>query len=262
MTASDDFFPGVKCHMSQSDVIPVSSYCTDPLNFGGTINLICDSNHLLSYIKNPRSLELNEKDFIQYYHKLEIDHPIFLQMSDDDTFQMFEDIINSRVIESWRLTSFALRVFTENLIYHNYGVYAWFGDVKLNRKTDCASINTINENIRDLGFSTFMIIIISKSKRDDIINPKNRGKIPLNLDGRRLELAKNASENLNIVLKKKNILSYNSLNYIQTLYREVSPVVHTNRTPDSSTIDNYIKKMMDIYEEFYTNGNEWGISYD
>ena len=118
----------LKCHISDSDSIPVDEFCNEPDSFAGELLLFCEHKHVLSFLKNPGKSIPQPSNITQYYSTLSDKYPNFFKKCNDVIFEQFINIINLRQLEYWAGTAFAIRLFLESLIYANYGTYAWYGD--------------------------------------------------------------------------------------------------------------------------------------
>lgn len=159
----------LRCYISVNDAIPVVELYNSGLSFQGELLLFCDRKHVLSYIKNPGSNEPESSSVTQYYTTLQSNFPTFFDKAEDRVFEEFTNAINFLQLEYWAGASFAIRLLGEYLIYNNYGVYAWYKDKQLKSKTNKNEIDYIYDNIRKLGFETFMMIVKSSSVRKNLI---------------------------------------------------------------------------------------------
>ena len=254
---------GLKCHISDSDRIPVEEFCSDSNSFGGDLLLFCERKHVLSFSKNPGGFPPQPSNFSQYYSTLAGNYPNFFRNSNEVTFELFTDIINLRQLEYWSGTSFAIRLFCETLIYANYGIYAWYGDTALKNKTDRNKIDEVHKKIGKLGFGVFMTIVISSEWKENLIKEKlELCERRYGLKDERLNYAVEAARNLQAVTSSVQWIKGDTLLKVKNAFELLSPYVHAREIVDHNIIDNCLTDVLDAYEEFYSNNNSWRIIYE
>jgi hypothetical protein len=263
MTSQCEPLKGLKCHITDSDSIPVEELYNTSNSFGGQLLLFCERKHVLSFFKNPGDNLLRPSNISQYYSTLPENYPNFFKNSNDVVFERFTDIINLRQVEYWSGTCFAIRLFLETLIYDNYGTYAWYRNMKLRSKTDKDKIEDVHNKIRSLGFETFMTIIISSTWRTDLINRnlylcENR----YHLKDDRLSYAVEAATNLQKVSDSVHWISKNTLKSALEAFKTLSPHIHSKEIVDPAKIDDSLIHILNAYEEFYSYRSSWGVIYE
>ena len=254
---------GLKCHISDSDRIPVEEFCSDSNSFGGDLLLFCERKHVLSFSKNPGGFPPQPSNFSQYYSTLAGNYPNFFKNSNEVTFELFTDIINLRQLEYWSGTSFAIRLFCETLIYANYGIYAWYGDTALKNKTDRNEIDVVYKKISKLGFGVFMNIVISSKWKENLI--KNKLELcgrKYGLKDERYSYAVEAARNLQAVTSSVQWIKSGTLQKVKIAFELLSPYVHAREIVSHDIIDICLTDVLDAYEEFYSNNNPWRIIYE
>ncbi|MEM0135589.1 MAG: hypothetical protein QXU18_10285 [Thermoplasmatales archaeon] len=252
----------LKCHISYSDKIPVEELCNDPTSFEGEVLLFCERKHVLAFTKNPGNSPLQPSSTSQYYETLPDTYPQFFKNHNDIVFQQFTDIFNLRQLEYWSGTSFAIRSLCETLIYSNYGIYAYYGDVVLGSKTDRIKIDEVYKKIRKIGFGPFMTIVISSEWRDNFINGNQEFFRRKEFEGARLEYAVDAAKNLKEIADNGPWISTDNLKKVAAAFDKLSPIVHSREIVDPDDIDKSLKAVLNAYEEFYTNNSKWRINYE
>ncbi len=252
-----------KCHISDSDSIPVAEFCSEPTSFAGELLLFCEHKHVLSFLKNPGRSNPQPSGTTQYYGTLPDAYPNFFKKCNDVMFVQFINIINLRQLEYWAGTAFAIRLFLESLIYANYGTYAWHGDIKLLDKTDEEKIKDVNIRIGKLGFDVFMRIVISTDMKKDLTSgDSNLIERKYKLKDDRLSYAVQAAKNLLEVTTYQPWINKNTLKKVKNAFNDLSPLVHARMYYDTSVIDNTLNDVLGAYEEFYSNNNQWRIIYE
>lgn len=253
----------LKCHFEDSDSIPIEKFCRDPNSFVGDLFLFCEKNHVLHFLKNPKKSILAPSSTTEHYVTFQDSYRNFFKKCENVTFEQLINIINLRQLDYWAGTSFAIRLFLESLIYQNYGIFAWYGEIKLREKTDKGKIEDVNNKIGRLGFSTFMNIVISNKWKEDLTSGdsnliENRYK----LKDDRLSYAVEAAENLKKITTNPPWISLNKLKKVQKVFEDLSPLVHARNVSDPSVVDSGLVNVLDAYEEFYSNNNQWRITYE
>ena len=262
MTSNCQPLNGLKCHISDSDGIPVEELCNNSNSFEGELLLFCESKHVLSFLKNPIDNLLRPSNISQYYSTLLENYPNFFQNSNNEIFEQFTNIINLRQLNYWSGTSFAIRLFCETMIYANYGTYAWYGDVVLKSKTDKDKIDEIYNRIGKLGFTVFMNIVISSEWKNKLIAGDSKFLTKHELKDKRLSYATEAAKNLQILTNKVQWMKTDTLKKVQKVFSKLSPFVHSRGIVDSTIIDESLNEALAAYEEFYSSNNPWRIMYE
>ncbi len=253
----------LKCHISNSDSIPVEEFCTDSDLYEGELFLFCEHKHVLSFLKNPGRSIPQPSSTTQYYGTLPDAYPNFFKKCNDVMFEHFINIINLHQLEYWAGTAFAIRLFLESLIYANYGTYAWYGDTILRDKTDKEKVEAVNKRIGRLGFDVFMRIVISKEMKGDLTSgDSDLIEREYKLKDDRLLFAVEAAKKLVNITTNQPWIDADTLKKVQKAFGNLSPLVHARMYYDASVINDSLNDVLCAYEEFYSNDNEWRIVYE
>lgn len=266
MKTDDEFLKELECNFDSADKLPIIEFYGKPSNFYGTLALICENNHITSYLKNPGNSGFILSDTAQWYKTIIDKYSKFIHYSDPTILELFNYIVSMRQLEFISGASFALRSLIEVLIYDNYGTYAWFGDCTLGSIRDRRKIDKVHYNIKRLGFGTFMPIILSFDYRKKILKCKANENDPDNkckLTGERLTIAAEAATKLENLSNTERWISDDSLIKIQSIYEYISPFVHSRSTiVESPQIDECVESVLKSYEELYENNKKWGVEYE
>lgn len=253
----------MRCHVSGTDTIPVAHLIEDQISFIGQVLIFCENKHVLSYLKNPGYTNFESSSVTDYYETLLTNYPKFFEKVEDEVFEEFTNVINFLQLEYWNGASFAIRSLAETLVYNNYGVRAWFGNAALKSKTEKEKIDLVYENIKNLGFDTFMTIVISETvKRNLLEKSDDYAKSRYKLTDSRLDLARKAAENLSTLRVARLGLEKSTLQHMKDSFALLSPIVHSRGIVDVSNINTSLENILNAYEEFYENDNRWGVIYE
>lgn len=267
MKTHNEYLKELKCNVDSTDKIPIIDFCNNSSNFYGPLALICENNHITSYFKDPGSSKFMLSDTAQWYSIIMNKYSEFLHYSNQIVLELFYNLVNMRQLGFMNGASFALRSFIELLIYDNYGTYAWFGDSILSSKGNKEEVDEVHNNIKRLGFSTFMMIIISSSLKKQLIRrDETYLKKTHNLEGDRLDIARKAVKNLDKITNEDPWISKELLKKISGIFENISPFVHSKPIIDESPdLDKGVETVLKAYEEFYKNNkNEkrWRVNYE
>ncbi len=241
------------CYYHATDEINSMELCDQNTKFVGSLYLMCNNAHVLKFYRNPNGT-LAADSVSTIFNSLKCKYKTFFQYTPSKVFEHFHYTLNFLTTEYYYGAAYSIRTLAERLIYDNYGTRVYYEDEVIN--SDDPRIEEISNNIKDIGFKPFIILLESSKTRNRV----KKGKT-FKHDPKQLEQAQKAVSKITAHPALFTSLNTLDFNKIIDVADKTSPVLHGRTQMNSVLAYELLKDTLEVYTNYFKKCKKWGVNY-